>query len=142
VELTVERVKHAGAVTYRYRLVNHAKTHLHNFLVGTTLSSGSCPDLNLTPVGFDAEKNRCPSSIVVRPPWTGCVNGQEECYGGFLEFDYSDSTFDGLTPGDSLPFSVTVPAADSTYEHASFWIVGDDYLQYEGRARMIGAPHH
>jgi len=94
------------------------------------------------PTGFDWEKNRCPSSIVVRKPWSGCVSSQEECDEGFLEFDYSDSTFDGLDSGDSLLFSVTIPKADPSYERASFWIVSDELEQYEGRARRVAVPAH
>jgi len=140
VDLTVYRTEADSSVTYHYLLHNHAGEDVHNFFIGMTMSSDSCPDLQRAPVGFDAEKNRCPNSIVIRKPWTGCVNGQEECYGGFLEFDYPDAhAFDGLAPGDSLVFSVTLSTADSTYEHPGFWISGNSY-DYEGRARSVLAP--
>jgi hypothetical protein len=136
----VYRTTGTSSVTYHYVLRNHSEEDLHNFMVGTTLSSDSCPELQKMPVGLDMERNRCPKSIVVRKPWTGCVNGQEECRDGFLEFDYPDPhAFHGLAPGDSLAFSVRLATADSAYERASFWIVSDNH-EYEGRTRVVTPP--
>ena len=146
VDLTVYRTDAANSVTYHYLLRNHSSGELYRFMIGTTLSSDSCPELHADPVGVDWDKARCPTSIVIPKPWQGCVNSQEECDGTFLEFEPSDGVYRGLPVGDSLAFSVTVDAADSAYEYASFWILGQDE-EYEGRVRKVrasgnGEPAH
>jgi hypothetical protein len=124
-----------GAVRYGYVLRNPSIEYLHNFMVGTALSD-SCPELRELPLGW-SQRMKCPRSIAVARPWHGCVGFQEECNGHFLEFDYPEG-YDGIPPGDSLRFSVTVPKADSTHEHVVFWIVGEHSGQYVGRAHREG----
>ena len=137
VDLTVYRTSAAAhSVTYHYLLRNHTREHLHNFTIGTALSD-SCPELQELPVGWH-EEAKCPSSIVAPKPWRGCVIFEEECEGHFLGFDYPGD-YDGLAPGDSLLFSVTVKKTDPSYEHASFWIISDE-REYADRARKKSRP--
>jgi hypothetical protein len=132
VDLSVYRTSGtADSETYHYVLRNHTREHLHNFAIGTALSD-SCPELQELPVGW-TDRAKCPSSIVTPMPWQGCVTFEEECEGHFLQFDYPEN-HDGLAPGDSLRFSVTVRKGDPTYEQASFWIVSDE-REYVGKAR-------
>ena len=124
------------AVTYQFVLRNQSARRLHNFMLGTVLSD-SCPELRELPVGGSKTAN-CPGSIVVPKPWIGSINFQEECDGYFLEFDYDPETFDGLGPGDSLRFAVTVAKPDSSFGHASFWITNDEQ-PYVGSVRLLQA---
>ena len=147
VDLTVYRTESVMSVTYHYTLRNRSQEELHNFMIGQTLSSDSCPELQELPIGSPSEW-QCDStfqmgwrdwnkphakSIVTAKPWLGCVNFEEECSGHFIEFSYPEG-FHGLPSGDSLSFSIELAKGDPTYEHTNFWIVSG-YHEYEGRAR-------
>ena len=119
----------AGA-TYHYVLRNHAQEHLHNFTIGAL--PDTCPELQELLAAW-SEQVMCPESIVAPKPWRGCVTFDEECAGYFLSFDHP-AGHDGLAPGDSLAFSVTVAKADSAFARASLRIAGDRH-SYEARAR-------
>ena len=121
-----------GSVRYSYVLRNLSMTPLHNFMVGSAMDD-SCPELHVLPIGYSERTGRA-TSIVVERPWHGRVMFQEACDEHFLEFDYHDR-FLGIAPGDSLRFSVTVPRADASYEHAAFWVAEELTGQFTGRTR-------
>jgi hypothetical protein len=132
VDLVVARRDGDGSTTYRYSLTNRSRESLFSFMVGSVRSSSSCPDLRTAPVGYVENAADCPGGIVIRRKWRGSVSRREECDRYYLNFGYPDG--DGLVPGGTLTFTVTVSAPDSTYEHAGFWVVGQRN-QYEGKVR-------
>jgi hypothetical protein len=135
VHLTVSRIDGGGSTTYRYSLENRSRESLFSFMIGAIRSSPTCPELRYAPVGYVENASECPGGISIRRKWRGCVGKREDCDGYFLNIGYPDG--EGLVPGKSLTFTVMLTAPDSTYEHASFWIVGRRN-QYEGRARPVG----
>ena len=126
-----ERTSTPAGATYHYILRNHSGEHLHNFTLGAL--PDTCPELQQWPNGL-REHVMCPQSIVASEPWRGCVTFEEECAGYFLSFDHP-ANHEGLAPGDSLAFSITVGQVDSAFARASLRIAGDRQ-SYETRARQ------